>query len=389
MKADLTVEPPEWMRESSTQKIMSVLNEEGQAATTLFVGGCIRNWILQKEVHDIDLATKLKPEEVIKKLEKESIKVIPTGIDHGTVTAVIDGKPFEITTLRRDIETDGRHAEVSYTQDWLEDARRRDFTMNSLLADNEGRIYDLLGQGIEDAKAQRVIFVGDPEKRIAEDYLRILRFFRFQAHYGQGEMDRAALESCRAAADKIDSLSRERVTQEFLQILSADKASEILQMMFDCNVLSGLVDKNYQPEILQKLSSLQEKYNAINVEARLFVVTGCHAHIFEERLRLSHVQKNFMLKLEMLATAALYADEKSLKKAIFYHGNDFVLQGYLLYLSQGEAEESDEMIDLLQNWRAPTCPVTGETLLAEGYKTGPELGQELTRRQEEWLEEVI
>ena len=235
MKADLTLPPPPWMQDDATQKVMHILNnavgDSQDSPQALFVGGSVRNWLLKQSVEDIDIATKLVPKEVVEKLKAGNIKVIPTGIDHGTVTAVIEGKHFEITTLRHDVETDGRHAKVGFTQSWLEDAKRRDFTMNTLLADIEGNIYDPLGCGVEDAKAGHVVFVGDASVRIKEDYLRILRFFRFHAYYGRGDMDVAALEACRGAADNISTLSRERITQELLKILSVEDPTEILSVM--------------------------------------------------------------------------------------------------------------------------------------------------------------
>ncbi len=389
MKTELTLQPPSWMQDEATKLIMHALNEGNDRPQTLFVGGCVRNWILNKDVHDVDLATIYTPDEVIQKLEAANIKVIPTGIDHGTVTAVVDGKPFEITTLRHDNKTDGRHAEVSFTDDWVEDARRRDFTMNTLLADMSGNVFDPLGEGVADAKAGRVIFVGDAITRIDEDYLRILRFFRFHAFYGQGEADAVALKACQSAAEKISSLSLERVTSEFLKILSVDEADKILKTMFDYNVLASLPNKNYQSEILEKLCALQCEHHAINVETRLFVLAGGKASLFDDYLRLSHAQKKFIIKLDMVAAAAFYQDEKSLKKKIFQHGNGLLMQGYLLSLAKGQGIENLEMIEIIKNWRAPKCPINGDTLIKEGFVTGPDLGIELQRRTDEWLDKVL
>ena len=420
------IELPEWMRCDKTQKLMQVIGGDQTPPQSLVVGGCVRNELLGVPVSDIDIATQLTPDQVMEKLKAAGIKAVPTGIDHGTVTAIVDRKPFEITSLRQDVSTDGRHADVEFTDDWTQDARRRDFTMNTLLADLSGNIYDPTRQGLTNLRARNVIFVGDAATRIAEDYLRILRFFRFHAVYGQGEMDAGALKACAAAADKISSLSRERITQEFLKILAVSGAPEILKIMFNHKVLTGLADKSYQVNMLQRLCDLQEKYSpslsyfgstegsktisrdpAIKSQddrvgvsqddargvnalmARLFVLAGYKPSLFDDYLRLSHAQTKFLIKLEMAVSAVFYGDEKALKKAIFYHGNDLMLQGYLLVLANGKTQENKEMIGVLQNWQAPECPITGETLLAEGYQTGPELGLELKRRQEEWLEGVI
>lgn len=375
---------PEWVVTPELQNLFEVLGSEA----CLLVGGCVRNAVMSAPKTDIDIATVLTPEQVIEKCEAAGIKTLPIGIDHGTVMAVIDDEQFEITTLRCDVETDGRHAKVEFSESWLEDAKRRDFTMNALYMDLGGNVYDPLGMGIDDAKAYAVKFVGEPRKRIEEDYLRILRFFRFQAQYGQGVMEAAGLAACRAAADKIETLSRERVTQEFLKIIATHKAADILSVMFDNDVLKDFPHENYKTEILSRLIESQKEYVALNILSRLFVLGGNKPGLFEKYLRLSHDQKKFLIKLEMATDKKLYSDKKALKKAIFYHGNDLLLQGYLLILSIEKKQADAGLLEILKNWQAPDCPVTGEALLAEGFQTGPELGQELKRRIEEWLETI-
>jgi poly(A) polymerase len=381
------IAPPEWMASKDTQKLMAAIG--GDEGSSRFVGGCVRNTLMGVDVSDIDIATQFTPDEVIEKLKAVNIKVIPTGIDHGTVTAVVDGQPFEITTLRQDVATDGRHAEVSFTEDWVQDSMRRDFTMNTLLADMEGNIYDPTERGLSDLNARKVVFVGDPKKRIAEDYLRILRFFRFHAFYGRGEMDAGALVACQAAADKISSLSRERITQEFLKILSIDNAANTTKIMFNNNILRNVLGGDYEEKTLKELCDLQVRYDDVQLMSRLFVLAGNKSRFYDDTFRLSHVQKNFLVKLEMAFNSVLYRDDKTLKKAIYHHGNALMLQGYFLVLANGGGQIDKALLDILQNWQAPKCPITGEMLLAEGYVTGPDLGQELARRQEEWLEEVL
>jgi poly(A) polymerase len=242
-----------------SRAVFSALQNKAAHPQVLFVGGCVRNAVLGLPPGDCDLATIHPPFEVTRRLEDVGIKVVPTGIDHGTVTAVVDGKPFEITTLRRDVETDGRHAVVSFTQDWSLDAQRRDFTINTLLADGAGNLYDPTGDGLSDLEAGRVVFVGDPVQRIAEDYLRILRFFRFYAFYGRGRPDAAALAACRAAAGKIADLSRERVTQEILKIIAADGAADILEIMAAQNVMKDFVHPQCKIANLAMLAGLQKR----------------------------------------------------------------------------------------------------------------------------------
>lgn len=389
MEIAQTIKLPLDLKTEAVKKIMSVLGDSCAHPQSLFVGGCVRNALIHQPIQDIDIATQYIPDSVVKKLEDNHIKVIPTGIKHGTVTAVIEGTSFEITTLRRDEETDGRHAEVSFTDNWTEDARRRDFTMNALFADMEGNIYDPTGRGITDLMKGRVLFVGKPEQRIAEDYLRILRFFRFHAYYGQGEMDIEALRACQKASEHMSSLSRERITQEFLKILESEKVEDILSVMFDHKVLSELQDKKYDPQILINLVSLQQKYAENNVITRLFVLAGCQAKLFDEYLRLSHAQQNFLIKLDMIMTSVIYDDKKSLKRAIYYHGNDLLVQGYLLAIALNKVEGNDQVLAMIKEWQAPKFPLSGQDLMEEGYQTGPELGMELKRREEEWLDEVI
>jgi poly(A) polymerase len=381
------IDPPEWMTHSNVQQLMAAIG--GDEGCSRFVGGCVRNALLGVPISDIDIATQHAPDEIMGRLKNAGIKAIPTGIDHGTVTAIVGGAPYEITTLRRDDVTDGRRAKVSFTDDWLEDAERRDFTMNTLLADMAGNIYDPTGRGVADLKARHVIFVGEPAARIAEDYLRILRFFRFHAFYGAGEMDGGALRVCQEAAGGISSLSRERITSEFLKILSVSDVVDILKIIFDCNVLPDLFDLEYEASALNRLCSLQVEHGAVELMPRLFVLAGNRPRFHDDTLRLSHAQKKFLVKLEMAFNPVWYATEKILKKAIYHHGNALMLQGYLLICANNDSEVDDGSLGILKNWQAPKCPITGEMLIKEGYVTGPDLGQELSRRKEEWLDEVL
>src|SRR3984957_17058565 len=209
---------PPWMDEPPVQALLAALASGGIAAR--FVGGCVRNWVSDRRVDDIDLAVDKPPETVMRALEAADLRVVPTGLKHGTVTAIVKGRVFELTTLRRDVETDGRRATVAFTDDWLEDAGRRDFTFNALYADPDGTLYDPF-DGRADLKAGRVRFIGDPDRRIEEDRLRVLRFFRFFAWYGKPPIDRPGFEACRRHADALGALSGERVAKELLRLLAA------------------------------------------------------------------------------------------------------------------------------------------------------------------------
>jgi len=384
------IQRPSWMTAAETVVVMTGLGGFENPPKSMFVGGCVRNELMEKPVQDIDIATKYTPEEVMNIFHDiEHVQVIPTGLDHGTVTVVFNKKYFEITTLRKDVQTDGRHAKIVYIDDWIEDAKRRDFTINTLLADGYGNIYDPLNTALLDIDKSRIVFVGNPEQRIQEDALRILRFFRFYAGYGAGDIDLKGLDACSKHHDLIKGLSRERITHEFLKILEGDEPAPVLKIMFDNNVLSDMADHNYNAKTLKTLCEMQIQYAAQNTMARLFVLAGNKARFYDDFLRLSHAQKKALIKMDMVVSAMTFDDQKALKKAIFYHGNDLILQGYLLKIAIGPDETDANMIKILQNWQAPECPITGQDLINEGYVTGPDLGQELERRQAEWLDEVL
>ena len=211
----------EWLKLPETRAVMEALEAAGGADCARFVGGCVRNSLMGQSVDDIDIATRLQPSATMAALKARGLRAIPTGVDHGTVTAVAGGRPFEITTLRRDVETDGRRAVVAFTEDWAEDAARRDFRLNALYAGAAGCVFDPTGGGLSDAAQGRIIFVGDPEARIREDYLRILRFFRFFAWYGTGAPDAAGLAACERLSAGVERLSAERMSKELLKLLSA------------------------------------------------------------------------------------------------------------------------------------------------------------------------
>ncbi len=223
-----------WLTTGALPRLLGLLDRDGEEARV--VGGAVRNALLGVPIAEIDIATTAVPEEVVKRAAAAGFKSVPTGIEHGTVTVIIDKHPFEVTTLRRDVETYGRHAKVEFGRDWAGDAHRRDFTINALSATRDGAVYDYAG-GLDDLKERRVRFIGDPAERIAEDYLRILRFFRFHASYGSGRLDAAGLAACIAARDGLDQLSRERVRMELMKLLVAPRAAPTLAVMGHAGLL--------------------------------------------------------------------------------------------------------------------------------------------------------
>ncbi|HKY87679.1 MAG TPA: CCA tRNA nucleotidyltransferase, partial [Pseudorhodoplanes sp.] len=224
----------DWLRDGALARLLSVLDQDGEEARV--VGGAVRNALLGEPIGDIDVATTALPADVIKRAQAQGFKTVPTGIDHGTVTVVIEGRPFEVTTLREDVETFGRKARVSFGRDWKRDAERRDFTINALSVARDGTIHDYTG-GLADLETRRIRFIGDPAARIAEDYLRILRFFRFHAHYGEGLPDAAGYHACVAARAGLETLSRERVRAELLKLLIGRHAVPVLAVMSECGLL--------------------------------------------------------------------------------------------------------------------------------------------------------
>lgn len=386
MKHASTLAPQDWMKAAETTAIMNALGK-GQA---LFVGGCVRNALLGEAVDDIDIATKHTPEEVVEILTQAKVKTIPTGIDHGTITAIVDGKSFEVTTLRKDVETDGRRAVVAFTNDWAEDAARRDFTINTLLMDIDGKVYDPLGQGLDDVRERRVVFVGQPEDRIAEDYLRILRYFRFHALYAYGEADKQALEACRAAANKIPKLSRERITQEFFKILSVEDPTKILSIMFENNILRAFSEVGYDQNLFKHLCTFQNNYGLAFLASRLFVLGGLNKNSLESLEQYLLIPKVFKKDIDAIAGVLELVNlnkEHAVKAAVYKYGRVATAQALMIELAQDRVMNgyAPKALEIVQNWDIPSFPVTGKDLVNKGVQPGPELGKELERLENEWI----
>ena len=382
----------EWMRASFIKKVFTALqgsisSDEPQA---LLVGGCIRNVILGKPVEDVDIATPLEPDDVIQILEKEDIKVIPTGIKHGTLTVVSKGVHFEITTLRHDDKTDGRHADVSFTRDWVEDAKRRDFTLNTLLMDLEGNIYDPLGCGIQAAQNRQVVFVGDPSQRIAEDYLRILRFFRFSALYAD-KYDEHGLKACQEAADNIKSLSRERITQEFFKIISSDKPHEVLEIMLSHGVLKDLPPKEYDAQFFEHFCTFQSRYGLRSSSSRLLVFAGLMLRNIKVMNTYLLIPKVFIKDAQCILGALSLDDltcDVALHESLYRFGRSATAQALIIELAQDRIMNgyAPTALKVIQNWDIPDFPVSGKDLIKRGIKPGPALGQELERLEQLWID---
>lgn len=377
-----------WLTDKATQKIMQALSSNGKEAR--FVGGCVRDALLRRPVHDIDIATQEKPEAVLKLLEGHQIKAIATGIEHGTVTAVYENKTFEITTLRRDIETDGRHAVVSFTEDWLEDAQRRDFTFNAMSADKQGEVYDPF-DGLEDLRAGRVIFVGDANARIKEDYLRILRFFRFSAYYAKARVDDEAVEACTALAHGIKDLSGERISQEVLRLLEAPRAAKYVSLMIKTGVMSHLLEQVEDPTNLEMLSAFEDTPDRLRRLAVLLpknrqVVEACCA-----RFRLSNAQKKRLIMARCADEFLIPSvPENKLRAFLHRYGAITARDHVFLYWAEkgftGIGPNEQKLLDNLDQWEAnpQPFPLQGRDLLERGFEAGPKLGQTLKQIESWW-----
>lgn len=373
----LTLDATKWRKMRGMQRVLDALG--ASEGLTRFVGGGVRDDLLSLPISDIDLATRIAPDEVIRRLESARIKAIPTGIEHGTVTAISDGQSFEITTLRRDVTTDGRRATVAFTDDWKEDAARRDFTINALSADPlTGELFDYF-DGIGDLKRRHIRFIGDPLRRIAEDHLRILRFFRFHARFDGGEPDADALAACKARANDLMALSRERIADELLKLLALPDPSSTLAIMLDGSILKPVL-----PEITrERLSNFQllvasERQAGIEPDPlrRLAALLPADKAVAEEvaaRLRLSNKARK---RLAGAVEPPLGAEPKRLA---YRAGVEGAVDRLLL---AGKATEAAS----IASWSPPRLPIGGGALISRGLPEGPIVARTLRNIEERWVE---
>jgi poly(A) polymerase len=364
-----------WLRDPSARAVTAMLQGGGHQA--LFVGGCVRNALIGAPVADLDIATDAPPERVMALAAAAGLKAVPTGIDHGTVTVVSDHHPFEVTTFRRDVETDGRRAVVAFSADVAEDAARRDFTMNALYARPDGTVVDPTGRGLADLAARRVRFVGEPAARIAEDYLRILRFFRFHAWYGDPARgpDEDALAACAAARDGIERLSRERVGAEAVRLLAAPDPAPAVAAMAAAGVLERTLP-GAAPGGLVGLVAAERRAGAAPDWRRRLAALGDHAH-WPERLRLSRAD------VKALAAIARARASAATPAALAYRfGGEAARDAALLAAADGDAWPED-LEAALARGSAARFPVRAADL---PHLRGPALGAALRRLEEAWID---
>lgn len=380
MEPAARITPQPWMKAPATRAVLSALEAGGQKAR--FVGGCVRDALLGRPIGDIDIATPEPPQRVMELLRQRRIKAVPTGIEHGTVTAVAHGKPFEITTLRRDVETFGRHARVAFDADWAEDAQRRDFTMNALFLDATGAVFDTVG-GLEDLRAGRVRFVGEPETRIREDVLRLLRFYRFHAHYGRGAADEAARAACRRLAPLLPTLSAERVAAELLKLLKAPDPVPTLRLMEEDGVLAAAFPELGRIDLLARLVAIEPEPDPLRRLAALLPPDAEAVEAFAARLRLSNDARERLVALGT-TTVDLDADERAQRKAIYRLGPELYRDAALLSAAAAGKERPDGLLALAAEWPVPVFPLRGRDLLAAGIPPGKEVGRLLETLRSWW-----
>lgn len=391
----------EWMTHPAVAAVVAALDAGKPAGVSgpaaRFVGGCVRNALLGAPVDDVDVATPLTPQEAIDALEAAGLRAVPTGVAHGTVTAVADGYPVEVTTLRRDVETDGRRAVVAYTHDWVEDSERRDFRLNAIYADPDGTLFDPQG-GVADAAARRIVFIGSAEERIREDYLRILRFFRFRAWYGTGEADAEAMAACAALVKGMRGLSVERVWKELKKLLGAPDPAVALRDMAATGVLEQVLPEaialdltgalveaerreGWRPDALLRLAALIPRMELVVARVR-------------RRLKLSNAEGERLQAwagLKLNPRVLVGRPEAEIAAAFYALDRTAVLDrarlGWAIDRAQGETPDADwrAFIRFAETWERPIFPVSGDDVVAAGVPKGPPVGAALKALEALWI----
>ena len=374
----------DWRHEPGLQRLLAALADD--LGGPLAVGGAVRDGLLGEVVTDVDLATPLHPKVVVERLEAAGIKAVPTGIAHGTITAVADGKPYEVTTLRRDVATDGRRATVAFADSWREDAERRDFTINALYAHpTSGEIFDFFG-GLDDLNARRIRFIGNADQRIAEDHLRILRYFRFFARFGQQEPDAEALAACARAANSLTALSRERISQELIKTLSVKNPVVAVRLMLRHGIFAPFIPE-VRPDaddVLQRLIDREIEHDVRpSVQARMLAILPSDAMLVDKvaaRLKLSNKMREHLaarLKAETPTPVNI--------RAIAYRGSiDCARDVAMLFASDADLPLC---LAALDGWRVPEFRMKGGELIHRGLSAGPVVAKTLQAIESQWIAE--
>jgi poly(A) polymerase len=381
----MRLDPKEWMTAPETRAVFAALGE------ARFVGGAVRNTLLGKLVSDVDIATPLTPDEVMARLQAAGIRSVPTGIEHGTITAISSGLPFEVTTLRRDVSTDGRRAVVAFTTDWKEDASRRDFTLNALYATQDGEIFDYF-DGIADLKAGRVRFIGDAGERIREDYLRILRLFRFHAWYGKGELDTEALRASAAEKAGLAKLSGERVQKEMLKLLGSDNPVPVLRAMAASGILSEILPGALDISRLENLVTIDtNNFFEPDPLLRLAALLDGGAKAVADRFKLSNADRD---RLEDVVGGrekiVSYLSIREVRKTLYRLGAQRFRDRVFLRWAEDNNPATfiqwRALLAMADAWERPKFPLDGGNVMAAGVPEGPLIGRILAEVEEWWID---
>ena len=380
-----------WLSGGALPRLLAVLDRDGEEARV--VGGAVRNALLGMAVGEIDLATTALPEEVVRRVQAAGFKAVPTGIEHGTVPVVIDGAPFEVTTLRRDVETYGRHAKVAFGRDWRADAERRDFTINALSAASDGTVYDYVG-GLEDLGRRRVRFIGEPAKRIAEDYLRILRFFRFHAAYSDGgHPEGEGLAACIAGRAGLEQLSRERVRMELMKLLLAPHAMPALIAMNDAGLLTRVLGGVGYLAAFENMAKAEAgaglPAEAVRRLGALGVAVREDAERLWQKLRLANSEHARLSSMGEGWRQIAPRDEAAARALLYRLKSERFTDRVLLAWARSQGSAHDEawraLASLPQRWTPPVFPLQAADFIARGLEKGPALGAALRAAEEAWI----
>lgn len=398
---EVSIREAPWFSDPGLQTLLKVLNEAGEEAR--IAGGAVRNALLGEEVLDVDIATTTLPDETIRRAQKAGFKAVATGYEHGTITVIVKGKPYEVTTLRADVETFGRHARVVFGRDWKADAQRRDFTINALYADADGRVIDLVG-GLADLRSRTLRFIGNPQDRIKEDYLRILRFFRFFAWYGSGRPDAEGLKACARLKEGIAGLSAERVWMELKKLFSAPDPTRALLWMRQTSVLSTVLPESekWGIEATAGLVAAEQDLNW-RVEPLLRLAAIIPPDVervtrLAQRLRFSRTETEALTAWSQAPSIAHQMRADAFKKLLYRSGSRGIEWRIKLALAAARIRAAEDpealaeaagylrLLDIVTNWEKPVFPLRGKDLLAYGFESGKELGTALERLEEVWID---
>jgi len=382
-------------RSKNIKQIFSILNSRGEKPQAMFVGGCVRKYLLNEKIEDIDIATVLTPDEVIKKFENTDVVVKKTGIEHGTLTLVLNNQHFEITTLRKDISTDGRHATVSFTDNWDDDSKRRDFTINAIYLNQKGNIFDPQS-GVSDLKNKKIKFIGDPVKRIKEDYLRILRFIRFSIEYSNFDLDRDALKAIQINLNGITKLSKERIYDELNKILKLKNFEDIYKNKVFFDIFRLVFPEFKYIERTKNFSAIRNLKTKIlerdNILALLLVDGSNNHEYFSHKYNVSNETRDY---LDFCGRNFKESQreknffKKDLKKNIFYHTKKKIKSLFFICSMEKKFFNSKDLVSMfskIDNMSIPQFPITGNYLLGKGIKGGKGMGQAIREIKKKWVE---